>query len=176
MHAVPQKGRPLIGSPPVPLAVRALEEGECPSPAPLAPIKEARTRHHAVARCLAKGLSAGETALATGYTPQQITNLQKDGLFKDLLTFYKQKSIDAFEATEEALAGLTSEAIAEIRNRLELAPEAIANRDLLELVKLSADRSGHGPQATQVNVDLNLSERMKHARQRRDALQGEVIK
>ena len=134
------------------------------------PLKKMRNRHHALARCLAHGMPAHEASLATGYDQSVISILQNDELFKELLAFYRSQAVDTFQATEEQLQGLTTEAISELRDRIENAPEGISTRDLIEVSKLGADRTGHGVQSTQVSIDLNLTDRMKAARQRLSAV------
>ena len=63
------------------------------------------------------------------------------------------------------LAGVTGEALTEIRDKIEEGKVPV--RDLIEIAKLGADRSGHGPVLTQnSNVNVNLSERLRSARQR----------
>ena len=131
------------------------------------PIAKASQRHHALARCLAMGMKPAEASLATGYCASRISILQQDETFSDLVSQYQAEMGDAFRANAEQLSGLTNEALTALRERLESSPEKIATKDLLEIAKLGADRSGHGPSTTtNTNVNLNLSERLRQARQR----------
>ena len=138
-------------------------------------IKEVSQRHHSLARCLASGMTMAEASLATGYSPSRISILQQDELFQNLLKFYEEKGVDLFAATTEQIAGLTTEAITTLRQRLEDDPDKVSTKDLIAAAQLAADRSGHGPQSTNVNIDVSLSERMKNARARLDAVEGEVV-
>jgi hypothetical protein len=70
----------------------------------------------------------------------------------------------------EVLAGMSKEAALEIAERLEDDDmrEKMPLASLLEIVKVGADRSGHGPSSssTQVNVNVNLASRLEEARKR----------
>ena len=139
------------------------------------PIARVSNRHHALARCLALGMTAHEASLSTGYCISRISILQKDELFKELCEFYKAQSVDVFKTNAEQLQGLTSEALATIRERLETEPQKISTKELVAIAQLAADRSGHGPQQTNVSVDISLSERMSRARERVQAIEGELV-
>jgi hypothetical protein len=69
----------------------------------------------------------------------------------------------------EKLAGMSSEAADLLRERMEEFPEEIADGTLLDMVKIGADRSGHGPQSTNVNVNVNIADRLNAARKRIEA-------
>lgn len=131
------------------------------------PIKALRERHHAIARHLASGLSETEVSAITGMTISRISILKSDPTFAELLAFYR-KSVDAQYADMHAnLAGLATDAIAIMRERLEDAPENISDARLSELIKLGADRTGFGPQTkNETNINVNLADRLKAARER----------
>ena len=56
--------------------------------------------------------------------------------------------------------------VLELQDRLELDPEKVSTDQLLDTIKLTADRTGNGPKQTNVNVNVNLGDRMKAARER----------
>lgn len=154
------------------LGERALTAGdiarlEQPVGAVVEPIKKVSQRHHSLARCIAMGMNYTEAALTTGYGYVRIASLMQDKLFQELIAFYKAEVADVFRANAEQLQGLTNEALTELRERLENSPDKISTRDMIAIAQLAADRSGHGPQSTQTNVNVNLSERMKNARERK---------
>ncbi len=64
------------------------------------------------------------------------------------------------------MAGLSKDAVVELQTRMENEPEKFTNSMLLEMLKTLADRTGHGPTTTQVNVQLDLGSRLAAARQR----------
>lgn len=139
------------------------------------PIARVSMRHHALAKCIALGMSSHEASLSTGYCIARISILKGDALFQELVEFYREQTVDAFKANSEGLHGLTSEALGEIRRRLEDEPDKISTRELVSIAQLAADRSGHGPQSTHVSVDISLSERMQRARERMKTIEGEVV-
>ena len=153
------------------LATRVLQESDvlrlgAPRGSTPEPIEKTSHRHHALARCLALGMKAAEASLATGYSLSRISILQRDELFAELVSFYKAEMADVFKSTAEQLEGLSIEALSALRDRLEDDPTKISTKDLVDVAKLAADRSGHGPQSTQTNLNINLSERMAAARKR----------
>lgn len=142
-----------------------------PAPAPLAaqPLKAIRDSHHALARCLATGMSEGDASITTGYSPGRISVLKADPQFQDLLEFYRGSATDAVADFRARMADMGMDALAELRDRMESAPEDFSPGLLKEIVRDMADRTGHAPQrgptsVTQVNI--GLTERMARARER----------
>ena len=131
------------------------------------PIKEIRSRHQALARALASGMGEGEAALVAGYAPSRVSILKADPAFQELLQFYRKKADAEYIALHATLAGVAQDAVAELQRRLEDEPDEITNGQLVEIAKLGADRTGHGPQSSQtVNVNIGLAERLAEARKR----------
>lgn len=131
------------------------------------PIKELRDRHHSVARLLASGKKEWEVAAITGYGISRIAILKADPTFRELVEFYRKEVDTAYVDLHEQLAGMAKDAIIVMRERLEDAPEELSDTKLLEMIKLGADRTGHGPSSTQnVNVHVGLAEKLEAARKR----------
>lgn len=148
------------------LALLASERGVKPTS-----IAQLRERHHALARCLAGGMSNAEASVITGYDPSRISILKSDPLFSKLVEDYRTMSAavtaDFVERTN--ILALT------VVNRLQEAAEAdepLSPSILLEIGKFAADRTGNAPTAkTQnVNVNVNLGDRLRAARERSNAL------
>lgn len=135
-----------------------------------APLKRLSERHHALARCLASGMEPGEAAFTCGYVPSRVSILQADPAFQELLAFYRQSVETKYLDMHGVLAGLSIDAAMELRERLETDIEAdekkISVTQLMELVKVGADRTGFGPQSSQVNVNVDLAGRLQAARER----------
>lgn len=130
-------------------------------------LKRLSERHHGLARLLAAGTPPGEAAAIMRYDLARVSVLQGDPAFKELVAFYRSRVDEAFDVTAEHMAGLTLDAILELRERLESDPENFTVRDLRELATAMADRTGHGPSSKQeVEVNLNLGERLEEARRR----------
>jgi len=133
-------------------------------------IQRITDRHHALARCLATGMGAAEASLVTGYTPSRISVLRGDPAFEELIAFYTGAKGQAVLDYQEKLAIARNMATDILIERMEDNPETIDAGLALDVVKVSADRTGHGPKATTVNVNVNLGDRMRAARERAAAL------
>lgn len=145
------------------LALLATERGIQPTA-----VQRITDRHHALARCLASGMSATEAGLVTGYTASRISILRGDPAFEELIAFYHDDRAAEVQDLQQKFTSLAKDATTEIQERLELDPASFATDALLDVIKLAADRSGNGPQSktTNVNVNVNLGDRMKAARER----------
>jgi hypothetical protein len=145
------------------LALLSVERGIAPSH-----VQRISSRHHALARSLATGMSALEASLVCGYTPSRISVLRSDPAFEELVAHYTKLSSEATVDLQQRMATLAVEAADVMADRLETAPETFANGELHDLLKLAADRTGHGPasKTTNVNVNVNLGDRLRAARER----------
>lgn len=134
------------------------------------PLKRLSERHHALARCLASGMTDGDAAITCGYVTSRVSILKADPAFNELLAFYRQDVTTKYLDMHGVLAGLSLDAAMELRERLETDIEAadkkISVTQLMELTKLGADRTGFGPQASQVNINVDLAGRLQAARER----------
>lgn len=145
------------------LALLATERGVKPTH-----VQRITERHHALARCLATGMSAGEAALVTGYTSSRISVLKGDPAFEELIAFYTRAEGVEVQDLQTKMTALAKDTITELQERLELEPEKFSASELHDQFKLVADRSGFGPKSTQtnVNVNVNLGDRLRAARER----------
>lgn len=141
-------------------------------PGAIAPIelKRLSDRHHGLARALASGISEGEAAVMFGYDQSRVSILKSSPAFKELLSLYRDVKDTEFADMTARLAGLAKDAVLVLQDRLEDAPEDISTGQLLQIVQVGADRTGHGPTSKQeVNVTHNLAARLDAARQRAKA-------
>jgi hypothetical protein len=129
-------------------------------------IKRLTERHHALARNIASGMGIGEAAMLQGYTISRVSILQNDPAFKELLGFYREDAQRPYRDLHNRLSGLAMDAAEELSNRLEEEPEKVSIGQLMELTKMGADRTGHGPSSTSMNVNLDLAGRLESARKR----------
>ncbi len=127
-----------------------------------------RERHHGLARALAGGMSEQEAAAVTGYDKSRISVLKGDPAFQELLSFYRENVNAEYVAMHELLAGMSKDAALLLREKLEECPDDMTVAQLLEITKMGADRTGHGPSSTstQVNVHVDMAERLEKARER----------
>lgn len=142
-----------------------LLEGERSVAAP--GITKVRERHHALARCLASGMSEGQAAIACGYVGSRVSILKGDPTFQELVKFYQAEVNERYLGLHELLGALSKDAASELLDRLETDPDGFDHEELMSLLKLGADRTGHGPTSKQeVNHTVNFGARLEAARQR----------
>jgi len=169
-----RKPVPIAGSVVRELRREDLEMLAAPSGEEAPVLRKLSERHHALARALASGMKEGESAAMLGFSLVRVSILKASPAFKELLSVYSDRHDLAFADAAERLAGLSKDAILELTERLEDAPEKITTGQLVEIAKFAADRSGHGPTSTQV-VSVDLGARLKEARLRASLARGEVI-
>ena len=145
------------------IVLLAQEKGSVPSA-----IKRLSERHHALARNIASGMSPGEAAVLQGYSASRVSILQGDPAFKELLAFYREDAQRPYRDLHNRLSGLALDAAEELSLRLEDEPEKVSIGQLVELTKMGADRTGHGPQTSSMNLNVNvdLAGRLEAARKR----------
>lgn len=129
-------------------------------------LKSLRDSHHQIARLVAAGMDNVEISQVTGKSPGTVSFLKRDPAFIELLNFYRGRQEVAYADLHERLRNLGGTAMALMQERLEEEPEKISNSLLLEVVKTTADRVGHGPRQTQVNINFDLEARLDAARRR----------
>ena len=93
------------------------------------PLKRLSERHHALARCLASGMEAGEAAITCGYVASRVSILQADPAFQKLSAFYRQSVETKYLDMHGVLAGLSLDAAMELRERLEIDIEDRGQKD-----------------------------------------------
>lgn len=131
-------------------------------------IKKLRDSHHALARALAGGMSCGEASIATGYTPSRISVLSSDPTFKELVSFYQKNEELALADLHSRMSDVALDAVVEIRDRLDEAPESFSNDELRRVAETFADRTGHAPVSRSVtaHIHADISSRLETARRR----------
>lgn len=145
------------------------------APEPESPLKRLNARHKKVALLLAKGTSPQVVAAIVGLAVATIYLLKKDRAFKELLATCQGKEDVIFDDFFEGLAGVSKDTVAEIRHRLEEEPEKIPMPQLLEILKVTSDRTGFGPQTTiNNNVNVQVAERLQSARRRMKTIEHEA--
>lgn len=164
--------------------VRVLRPEDCellaalPRPTGQAPpLQRLSNRHHSVARLLAQGYRPSEAATIVGYSYNRISILQNDPAFKELVEFYRTSADREARSNFERLSGLAADAADLLQERMEEKPEEISNGQLLEIIKVGADRSGNGPSSSNVNININanIAEKMKAAREQARAASAKQI-
>lgn len=108
------------------------------------PIKKITDRHHALARLLASGTPEGEAALILNYDPSRVSILKNSPAFQELLSLYRAEVDREFATTLDHMSGMSRDALMELRERLEEAPEKFSNRELLSIITDMVDRTDAG--------------------------------
>lgn len=145
------------------LALLATERGIKPSQ-----IQRLSERHHALARCLATGLSVADACAITGYTASRVSILKGDPSFEELIAFYQRGGAELVQDLGAKLLSNARAAADELANRLEDSPEELSVDALHDTIKIGADRTGFGPQSRSqhLHVHMNLADRLAAARKR----------
>lgn len=149
------------------VAMSAAHEGSPVEPSHR-PIQRIRDTHHLAAQLLVQGAETPAIARRTGYAPSYIGVLRRDPAFCELIEYYRGQREEIFTNLNERLAAISMVAAEELLERITETPEALSNRELMEALSMTADRTGHGPQTknTNVNVNVDLAGRLENARQR----------
>lgn len=131
-------------------------------------IKKINDRHRLLARLCARGVMAKQAAAIAGYSVCRVTTLKSDPTFRELVNYYRSEVDEDFNNLSDELSSLLREASTELRFRLEDAPEKLTNAQLTEIIQLAADRTGHGPQSstTNMNIQVGIADRMRAGRER----------
>ncbi len=134
-------------------------------------LKKISFRHRTIAKLLATGTPQGAVAAAVGMTKSRISILSRDPMMVELIVYYQDHADEILLDYKEKLTELGEEAIDELRDRLE-DPETrgkLTERQLMDIITLTSDRTGHGPQSktdANVNINVGMAERMQAARER----------
>ena len=131
-------------------------------------IKELRERHHSLARAVASGQTDYEASVTTGYSIGRISILKADPTFAELVAFYRENANAAYVDLHARMGTLAADAVSELQNRLEDAPETLPSPLLLDVAKTFADRTGHAPITRSINAHLSadVGSRLNEARRR----------
>lgn len=120
-------------------------------------IKRIRPTHHRLARLLAMGLDESKAGLLCNYTPARVAVLKSDPAFQELMAAYGATVEESWADTVEIMSGLSQDALQELQARLDENPELFKVEQLMDLAKLTLDRSGNGPSST-----TNVNQRTIH--------------
>lgn len=137
-----------------------------------APIKRLRDRHHALARCIAQGMSAADASAVTGYELATISMLKSDPSFRELVANYHRVEDSVMADFMQRTTTLTLTAMNNLQEKLEDDENPVPVSMELEIFKAGADRIGHAPVQKNQNINVNLGtgDRLSAARARLRAL------
>ena len=104
-------------------------------------VKSLKYVHHKLARALAAGMTPGDAALRTGYTPSRVSVLQQDPAFIELISHYEEELREIYVDVHENMAALGISTIQELQERFCENPDSFSNKELMNLAELMVDRS-----------------------------------
>ena len=130
-------------------------------------LKNITERHHAAAQFVAAGFKNWEVAAATGYSAHYISILRSCPAFQDLVARHKDFKVDQFHKdTFGKLSGMSNLAADILIERMVTTPEKMTTGQLIEITKVGADRTGHGPSSTNVNLNAEMGDIISAGRKR----------
>ena len=141
-------------------------------------LKRLTFMHHSIARLVAQGEAGYAIALATGYSESRISILKSDPAFQELVARYQQEveaeRHDAYAFTQAKLQAISVDALEVIHERA--LDEETPTREVVEIAKMTLDRSGFGPasKSQNLNVNLDLAGQLAAGRQRAIELSAAV--
>lgn len=156
-------------------AVRPLTEGDArrsattgPAPPPIRSAKSMRQSHHRAAQMFAAGSSPATISRLTAYSISHIYALKDDPAFQELVAYYETESSGDRADFEALTSDLSTDLMAELRQRLDEEPERISTTTLLDAIKTVSDRAGRAPVSRSVNANFNIGigEKMRRAQAR----------
>ena len=133
------------------------------------PIAKLRARHHQLARNIASGMKQSEAAIIAGMTDSRVSILLGDPMFNQLVRMYQAQADEVFLSMKEKMAALGEDVVDHLAERFESNPDDFTVKEQTELLRLLADRTGHGPTNTggaTVNINLGIADKMEAARKR----------
>lgn len=114
-------------------------------------LQKLKSSHHQLARLIAEGRTDADCHLITGYSVSRISLLKRDPAFADLVSYYSEQVTEVYVNVHQRLANVGLDALEELQERLEEAPEKFSHTELLAVMERTLDRGGYGPKSTQVH-------------------------
>lgn len=145
------------------------EDRNVQKPQKLSSLSMLSERHRNLARLIAMGKTDWECSIITGYTASRISILKSDPAMKNLINHYSEEKDIVYIQAHEKMAQVVSTALDELQERLEDEEQRkeISTGQLLQIIEVSADRSGLGPTSkSEVQVNVNIADRLEAARKR----------
>ena len=131
--------------------------------------------HHSAAQMIAAGVKITEVAKKLGRSKTRIYRLRCiEPAFNELIEFYRELQTKVTLDLTEQLEKLSSLAADELLRRIKINPSKFSNKELFELLRLAADRTGHGP-TSKVEGEFSANGVAKIMLERLDKVKAEVV-
>lgn len=132
--------------------------------------------HHSAAQMIAAGMKISTIAEKLGRTKQHLYKLRTvEPAFNELVNLYRELQTESSIDLRDQLEGLSTLAAKELLDRLMANPDKFSNKELFELLRLSADRTGHGP-TSKVEGEFSAHGVAKVMLERLDKVRAEITK
>lgn len=138
-------------------------------------ITQLRDNHHRIARCVASGLTNGQSAEFCGISQMRVSQLRQDPSFQELVAHYRAmltaEWVAAADPVIEFLSSIRTKSLAMIEDKIDAAAESgefLPSRDLATFAELGLDRTGYGKVNKNVNVNVDFAANLEAARKRSD--------
>ena len=128
-------------------------------------------RHRAIARAWIAGKTPEQLAQEFKISKTYLWKLRKDPRMVEYMEHLSSRVENEFATFHERMGSFSEAIITELRERFEKTPEQFSNSFLKDLMEAFADRTGFGPSSktTNVNVNVDLAQRLEQARRRVEA-------
>jgi hypothetical protein len=134
-----------------------------------------RQMHHDVARMFAAGMKVTEIARLMSRTPATIRNWLNSPLMAEAVAEYEEEAAvvvkDAMARRQQLVAEASTKAREEIRDRIfdDAERSAMPLSALLKIAADGDDRTGLGKMETRLNIQADIGEQLREARERAEA-------
>lgn len=131
-------------------------------------LKAIRATHHRLAQLLAGGMDEVQASVLCNYTRYRVSHLRQDPAFQELEAYYRGNVDIEFADFVSAAKELSMDLLGKLQQDLDENPEKFTTQQLIEAIKVLADRTGHAPVQKSVNVNVNadVGSRLNAARER----------
>jgi hypothetical protein len=116
-----------------------------------------KVRHHAIARLIAAGRRKSEIAQIMDVSPSTLSIIERSPAFQALVLEYMNLLDKATVESHTRMKILGNLGMDELTERLASRPTSIKTSEVLEIVKVAADRTGMGPTSKQVTLNGRIS-------------------
>lgn len=129
------------------------------------PLIELKSKHHMIAKLGAQGYSNREIASNLGCTAQSVQMLRKAPSVMELEAEFRSDRLGRVTQFDEevtaALVQVKLGAICEIKDRLERDPDSFTTANLIKVIEMTADRTGHGKTTTVTLKNGDLAQQLE---------------
>jgi hypothetical protein len=116
-------------------------------------------------------MKAGRASVVTGYAPNRISMLMQSPAFVELVEFYRKDTDSVWADVQVRMSLMSLDSLQLLHERIVEDPESMTNPMLLDIAKITADRTGHAPVSrshAKVDVTVGFADALAEARKREE--------